>query len=131
MVSAERSRIMRAVKSKNTIPERTVRSILHREGYRFRLHRVDLPGKPDIVFPGRRKLIFVHGCFWHGHNCKRGARTPRTNQSYWVAKIQRNKDRNECQRDQLVKLGWKVCIVWECEIRDQVELIDRLTKFLN
>ena len=91
MTSPERSRIMREVRSKNTKPELTVRSILHRAGYRFRLHRRDIPGNPDIVFPSLRKVVLVHGCFWHGHDCKRGAREPKSNQSYWSAKIARTR----------------------------------------
>src|SRR5215469_3313198 len=89
-----RSRIMRAVKSTNTAPELLVRSMVHRMGYRFRLHRKNLPGKPDLVFPGMRKAIFVHGCFWHGHDCDRGARVPKNNRAYWLGKVTTNRKRD-------------------------------------
>src|SRR4249920_1604267 len=101
-----RRRTMQAVKSKDTAPELLVRSLAHRMGYRFRLHRKDLPGKPDLVFPGRRKAIFVHGCFWHGHDCARGARVPKNNRDYWVTKVGRNVARDERSREALTALGW-------------------------
>jgi len=129
--SPERSRIMRAVKGKDTSPERFVRSLLHRAGYRFRLHRRDLPGNPDIVFPGRRKVIFVHGCFWHGHDCKRGARLPKTNVAYWEEKIQRNKERDARHRRDLKEQAWQVCTVWECELKSPDRLREHLSKFLE
>ena len=97
MPSEQRSRTMRAVKFRDTEPELTVRRLLHRMGYRFRLQRKDLPGKPDIVFGPRRKVIFVHGCFWHGHSCKRGSRMPKTNVEYWETKITRNVERHSRQ----------------------------------
>lgn len=89
---------MRAVKGRDTGPELAVRRMLHARGYRYRLHRKDLPGKPDMTFPSRRKVVFVHGCFWHGHSCPRGARMPKTNADYWRAKIGRNRERDEAQR---------------------------------
>jgi DNA mismatch endonuclease (patch repair protein) len=113
----QRSRTMRAVKSKNTKPEMKVRRFLHAAGYRYRLHRADLPGKPDLVFAGRRKTVFVHGCFWHGHDCKRGARTPRANRAYWTQKISRNQARFTAQKAALQAAGWGVFVVWECQIR--------------
>lgn len=131
MTTAERSRVMRAVKGRDTAPERMVRSLLHRQGFRFRLHRNDLPGTPDIVFPGRKCVVFVHGCFWHGHNCKRGARAPRSNADYWRAKIARNIERNRSQLDELARSGWRVCVVWECETRDTEALARRLSRFLR
>jgi len=131
MTSAERSRIMRAVKSKNTAPERMVRSLLHRWGFRFRLHRRDLPGNPDIVFPGRKCVIFVHGCFWHGHDCRRGSRSPQSNIDYWRTKIARNVERDRRHLVELVDRGWRACVVWECEIRDPETLCRRLSLFLN
>jgi DNA mismatch endonuclease, patch repair protein len=109
-----RSRIMRAVKGRDTGPELAVRSLAHRLGYRFRVHRADLPGKPDLVFPRLRRVIFVHGCFWHGHNCARGARVPKRHRAYWVAKIARNKARDDKTVKNLENLGWKSLIVWEC-----------------
>ena len=97
---------MRAVKGRDTKPEMTVRRLLHRMGYRYRLHRKDLPGKPDIVFGPRRKVIFVHGCFWHGHSCKRGSRVPKSNAEYWKEKIARNIERHSDQLDELTADGW-------------------------
>jgi len=128
--SAQRSKTMRAVKSKNTSPEITVRRLLHAQGYRYRLHADELPGKPDIVFRPRKKAIFVHGCFWHGHDCRRGARVPNTNQDYWVAKIQRNVERDKVHRAALDSLGWSVLVIWECETKDLEALKKRLTEFM-
>ncbi len=101
----ERSRIMRAVKGTNTGPEMIVRRLAHGMGYRFRLHRQDLPGKPDLVFPRLKKIIFVHGCFWHGHDCARGARVPLRNRAYWLRKIAKNRTRDEASRRALSALG--------------------------
>lgn len=129
--SAERSRVMRAVKSRDTAPEKRVRSYLHRRGLRFRLCRTDLPGKPDIVLSSRRTTIFVHGCFWHGHDCKRGARTPVANRAYWQAKIARNMSRDALSRQLLAELGWRVVTVWECETRDDAQLAKALRSALR
>lgn len=126
-----RSRIMRAVKSGDTAPELLVRSLAHRMGYRFRLHRKDLPGKPDIVFPGMRKAIFVHGCFWHGHDCARGARMPKSNRDYWTKKIARNKERDRAVRAALRRSGWTSLVVWECDLKDEKGLKAEVRKFLN
>lgn len=129
--SAElRSRIMRAVKSQNTAPEKVVRSLLHSLGFRYRLHRKDLPGKPDIAFPAQGKVIFVHGCFWHGHTCRRGARVPKNNADYWIAKIERNRERDKNNFAKLQNKGWRVLTIWECEIRNREALAKRLTDFL-
>jgi len=119
---AVRSRIMRAVKSKDTLPERIVRSALHKLGYRFRLNRADLPGKPDVVLPRFRKAIFIDGCFWHGHNCPRGARIPKTNRIYWISKIASNKSRDRRKRSALSALGWKPMVIWECQCQNAAEL---------
>ncbi len=127
----QRSRIMRAVKSADTGPELTVRRLAHRLGFRFRLHRKDLPGKPDLVFPGRGKAIFVHGCFWHGHDCARGAREPKHNRDYWTGKIARNRQRDNTSLRELKKLGWKVLVIWECEIKRLDRLERKLEKFLE
>lgn len=129
--TTDRSSIMRAVKSVNTKPEMAVRQIVHAMGYRYRLHRADLPGKPDLVFPARRSVIFVHGCWWHGHDCKRGAREPKTNRDYWVAKIDGNRKRDIASRQALEALGWRPLIIWECEIRNVDELSNRLSSFLG
>jgi DNA mismatch endonuclease (patch repair protein) len=114
----QRSAVMRAVKSRNTAPEIAVRRAAHALGMRFRLNRSDLPGKPDLVLPARRAVIFVHGCFWHGHDCARGARMPATNRDYWRAKISRNMTRDKASLAALKKLGWKPVVIWECETRD-------------
>jgi DNA mismatch endonuclease, patch repair protein len=127
----ERSRIMRAVKSSDTRPEIAVRRIAHRLGYRFRLHRKDLPGKPDLVFPRRRKVVFVHGCFWHSHDCARGRRIPRNNAEYWRAKIGRNGVRDTANMVALRALGWRAAVVWECELRKPSRVAKRLARFLN
>jgi DNA mismatch endonuclease (patch repair protein) len=105
--------------------------MLHAEGYRYRLHRRDLPGCPDLVFSGRRKVIFVHGCFWHGHECARGKRVPKTNTAYWTAKISRNCARDAAARQKLRELGWKVSVVWECELKDAGRVFRRLSLFLG
>ena len=126
----QRSRTMRAVKDRNTTPEVAVRSMVHRMGYRFRLHRKDLPGKPDLVLPRLKKVIFVHGCFWHGHNCARGARMPKTNIAYWQGKIGRNRERDGQHNVALKAAGWRVIIVWECELRNATKVERRLAKAL-
>ncbi|MDX6405368.1 MAG: mismatch endonuclease, patch repair protein [Blastocatellia bacterium] len=132
MESSElRSRTMRAVKSKDTSPELFVRRILHAKGYRYRLHRSNLPGCPDIVFPGRKSAILVHGCFWHGHDCARGARVPKTHTVYWTAKISRNVARDIEHLKALSQLGWKVLTVWECELKNESALTKRLIRFLK
>jgi len=112
-----RSATMRAVKSRDTGPERAVRRLLHGLGYRFRLHDASLPGTPDIVFAARRKVVLVHGCFWHGHDCPRGARTPRRNADYWRAKIARNVARDAAADARLTTLGWGAFVVWECALK--------------
>lgn len=122
---------MARVASKNTTPERAVRRILTVLGYRYRLHRRDLPGVPDIAFIGRRKTIFVHGCFWHGHDCRRGARVPKANRDYWIAKIDRNRDRDARARADLQSLGWRSIEIWECELRNDPTLAVRLSFFLE
>lgn len=122
---------MRRVHSKDTTPELLVRKLAHSLGYRYRLHRKDLPGKPDLVFPGKKKIIFVHGCFWHGHKCKRGDRTPKNNRQYWVKKIKGNVERDKKQRDALIASGWSVLTIWECEVRNEDVLKQKLIKFLN
>lgn len=126
----QRSRNMARVKNKNTKPELIVRKMLHRLGYRFRLHRNDLPGSPDIVLPKHRKIIFVHGCFWHGHSCPRGKR-PATNQEFWNLKLDRNIARDIDNREKLENLDWKVLTVWECETKDLDDLKARLTRFMR
>lgn len=126
-----RSRTMRAVKSRNTTPELLVRSLAHRMGYRFRLHRRDLPGKPDLAFPGLHKAIFVHGCFWHGHGCARGARVPKGNREYWLKKLLGNRTRDQKNTEQLAGLGWSSLVIWECELRNEPRTKAKLRRFLK
>lgn len=126
-----RSRTMRAVKSVDTKPEMLVRRLAHSLGYRFRLHRKDLPGSPDLVFPVKRSVIFVHGCFWHGHDCRRGARQPKDNADYWRAKVARNVARDARVLDELEETGWRSIILWECELRDRDQLQARIRNFLD
>lgn len=124
---------MRAIRSKGMKPELAVRRLVHAMGYRYRLHRHDLPGRPDMVFPGRRKIIFVHGCFWHQHpdlDCKLAHR-PRSNLEYWGPKLQRNQERDSAHREQLAELGWDVLVIWECEIKAGNALAERIREFLE
>ena len=122
----QRSAVMRRVKSRDTSPERLVRKLLTELGVRYRLHRADLPGKPDIVMAGRRLAILIHGCFWHGHDCARGARVPKQNTDYWLAKVGRNRARDADSLARLNALGWRVETVWECEMKDRAALGRRL-----
>lgn len=126
----KRSAVMRRVKGRNTTPEMTVRRALTKLGARYRLHRKDLPGNPDVVMPGRRLAIFVHGCFWHGHDCARGARTPQQNRDYWVAKVGRNVARDARSAEALATLGWRVETIWECELKDAEGLEARLKSLI-
>ncbi len=129
----QRSAVMRAVKSTDTAPERIVRRAVCALGFRrrYRLHGAHLPGKPDLVFPAATKAIFVHGCFWHGHDCKRGARKPKDNAAYWSAKIARNRARDAAHAKQLGASGWRVLTIWECQKRDPQALSGRLSHFLK
>lgn len=122
---------MQAVKSEDTSPELGVRRFLHAQGYRYRLHKKDLPGSPDLVFVSQKKVIFVHGCFWHGHGCPRGKRVPKSNTEYWIQKIARNRRRDEAAKRLLEESGWSVLILWECELRDRNHMSEALIKFLQ
>jgi len=127
----KRSRIMSRVSGKNTKPELTVRSLLHNMGYRFRLHRKNLPGKPDIALPKHNKVIFVHGCFWHGHiDCRRSKR-PVTNKIFWHEKLDKNIERDKLNIKKLTELGWGVLVVWTCEVNDMYKLKGKLLSFLE
>jgi DNA mismatch endonuclease (patch repair protein) len=126
-----RSANMRAVRSGNTQPEIRVRQIAHGLGYRFRLHRRGLPGKPDIAFPGRRKAVFVHGCFWHQHKGCPRASVPQSHLGFWLPKLARNSARDAEQLAAIKKCGWKALVVWECEIKDEKRLTARLRRFLG
>lgn len=126
-----RSANMSRIRARDTKPEMVVRQTCHRLGYRFRLHRRDLPGAPDLVFAGRRAAVFVHGCFWHQHACPSGVRRPKSNTAYWDAKLDRNRQRDETAARRLEELGWRVLVVWECELRDRALLEARLAGFLG
>lgn len=129
----KRSAVMRAVKSSDTAPERAVRAAVRSLGFgrRYRLNGAHLPGKPDLVFTSMRKVVFVHGCFWHGHDCKRGARQPKDNAEYWIGKIERNRARDAVSLRALKHEGWSAFVVWECETRDEAALTRRLATFLK
>lgn len=130
--ATRRSANMRAIRSKDMTPEIGVRKLIHGMGYRFRLHRKDLPGKPDLVFPGLRKIIFVHGCFWHQHDdpqCKDG-RLPESRKEYWIPKLRRNQERDIESQEKLENMGWGVMIVWECESKKE-KAIERIIEFLK
>jgi DNA mismatch endonuclease (patch repair protein) len=122
---------MRRVKGRDTAPELKVRRALTALGARYRLHRADLPGKPDIAMPGRKLAVFVHGCFWHGHDCPRGSRVPKDNRDYWIGKIERNRARDARSREALAALGWRVETIWECELKDPAALEARLRQLLE
>lgn len=126
----ERSAVMRRVKGQNTTPELKLRKLLTRLGLRYRLHRKDLPGSPDIAFMGRKVAIFMHGCFWHGHDCRRGARQPKANAGYWTAKIGRNRARDAASLAALEALGWQAVVIWECELKDEAAVEARLRDLL-
>jgi DNA mismatch endonuclease (patch repair protein) len=125
-----RSWLMSRIRGANTKPKLAVRSLLHGMGYRFRLHRKDLPGTPDIVLPGRSAAVFVHGCFWHGHACK-AAKMPKSREDYWREKIEGNRRRDRRKRRQLRALGWQVIVVWECELKRPEALAARLREALG
>lgn len=126
----QRSHIMRSVGTKNTGPELQLRKMLHHAGYRYRLHGKMLPGRPDLVFPGRRKVIFVHGCFWHGHDCFKG-RAPKSKGEYWKPKLAANQQRDARNMGDLRKLGWDSLVVWQCELKEPVAVLQRVEKFLR
>jgi len=130
---AERSERMSRVRNKGSRAELLVRSLVHRLGYRFRLHRVGLPGRPDLVFPARRKVIFVHGCFWHRHPdpaCAL-ARLPKSRQEFWVPKLEGNRRRDLRVEDELNSLGWRSLVIWECQLRDSSFLKNEIRTFLD
>jgi DNA mismatch endonuclease (patch repair protein) len=131
LTPTERSRVMSKVHGKNTTPEMRVRRTLHALGYRFRLHRKDLPGKPDIVLPKYRSCIFVHGCFWHQHSgCKRASK-PSTNTDFWSRKLDRNVERGEQNCIALQDLGWNVIVIWECETKDLIDFKRKIRHLLE
>ncbi len=127
----QRSRLMARIKCKDTKPEMLVRKLVYSLGYRYRLHTKDLPGKPDLAFHKKKKAIFVHGCFWHQHeDCKQG-HIPKSNQAYWIPKLERTKKRDASNLENFRGMGWEVLVVWECELKDLDSLSERINKFLS
>ena len=122
---------MSRIRSKGTKPEMTVRRLLHSMGYRYRLHRRDLPGNPDLVFPRWRKAIFVHGCFWHQHPGCKISRQPKSNQNYWLPKLERNTVRDAEHQAQLREMGWDVLVIWECEVKNGASFVTKAVNFLG
>ncbi|RLW64702.1 MAG: very short patch repair endonuclease [gamma proteobacterium symbiont of Stewartia floridana] len=127
----KRSEIMKRVPQKDTKPELIVRKLVHGLGYRYRLHKSGLPGKPDLVFSGRKKVIFVNGCFWHGHEGCKYSRPPKSNKDYWLPKLKRNKERDAFINQKLYDLGWSVLTIWECELRDMQAVKGKVLDFLE
>ena len=127
----QRQYCMSRIRGKDTKPEMIVRKLVHALGYRYRLHRHDLPGCPDLVFPGRRKVILVHGCFWHRHRCRYGQVMPATRRRFWREKLESNRARDALNRRRLRRLGWQVLVVWECQTRNSAGLLDRIVRFLG
>ena len=131
-MAVDRSENMRRIRSRDTVPELAVRRLLRNLGHKgYRLHRKELPGKPDIAFIGQRRAILVHGCFWHGHDCAEGKRRPKSNQEYWSPKIDQNQKRDAANRVRLDALGWSVLTVWECELRDLGFVSEKLNRFMK
>jgi DNA mismatch endonuclease (patch repair protein) len=126
----DRSENMRRIRSKGMLPELAVRSMVHRMGFRFRLHRQDLPGKPDLVFVARRKVIFVHGCFWHSHRGCKMAHKPKSHADYWGPKLKRNQARDKKNLAAIAAQGWKPLVIWECELKNGSAVGARIRKFL-
>ncbi|WP_221165430.1 very short patch repair endonuclease [Rhizobium sp. NLR4a] len=131
LTSEHRSWLMSRVRGKNTTPEMRVRKVAHSLGFRYRLHRKDLPGKPDLCFPKRKVAIFVHGCFWHRHEGCRKASLPKSRTEYWYQKFASNVERDERSEASLVALGWKVHVIWECQTKNEAELRERLYRLLT
>ncbi|MDX9972326.1 MAG: very short patch repair endonuclease [FCB group bacterium] len=130
VTQAVRSRIMAAVRTRDTGAEKALRSIVHRLGYRYSLRRSDLPGKPDLAFVSRKRVIFVHGCFWHGHSCRHGC-LPKSRLEYWAPKIAANKARDRRQVNELKKAGWGVLVVWQCQLKRIGAVEARVRRFLD
>jgi DNA mismatch endonuclease, patch repair protein len=131
LTAGQRSANMARIRSEDTAPELLLRRMLHRLGYRFRLHRRDLPGKPDLVFAGRRKVIFVHGCFWHQHPGCREGRVPGSHQDYWAPKLKRNQQRDAAAQAALKEQGWQYLVLWECDLKDAAAAVVRAKRFLG
>lgn len=131
MSPEKRSALMSRIRGRDTTPEKRVRQLLWRAGFRYRLHRKDLPGRPDIVFPGLRKAIFVHGCFWHLHPGCQNVRVPKSRQDFWLPKLKENRERDLRNQRLLKEMGWDVLVVWECELSDPDSLLARIREFLD
>lgn len=131
LTPSERSTRMSLVRSKDTKPELIVRSLVHGMGFRYRLHDPSLPGKPDLVFPKSRKIIFVHGCFWHRHGTCKNTRWPKSRLDFWKPKLEQNHDRDRATQKALGRLGWRVLVIWECQITNEPRLSKRLQRFLE
>lgn len=131
LTSRQRSYCMSRIRSKDTSPEIIVRCLSHNMGYRFRLYRSDLPGRPDLTFPKLKKVIFVHGCFWHSHNCPRGSVKPKTNSTYWKAKREKTINRDKKNMKDIASIGWQSLVIWECYIKDILKLERTLKDFLS
>jgi DNA mismatch endonuclease (patch repair protein) len=125
----ERSSLMAKVKGKNTLPEMTIRRLIHAAGFRYRLHVKNLPGSPDIVFTPQKKAIFINGCFWHAHDCRKNL-IPKTRQQFWVDKFERNRKRDTENVDKLKTLGWSILVIWECEVKKSC-ISDKIFSFLS
>ena len=125
-----RSENMRRIRSKDTVPELFARRLVHGLGYRYRLHRHDLPGRPDMVFPRRKRVIFVHGCFWHQHTNCTDSHIPKSNRNYWRPKLLRNKARDAENRNKLRKIGWRSLVLWECQLKSVGAIVRRVKRFL-
>ncbi len=128
---SQRRKCMAAIRANDTKPELIVRSIAHRLGFRFRLHAADLPGKPDMVFRSRRAVVFVHGCYWHLHSCRRGRSTPTTNAAFWRLKRLRTRIRDGRTSALLRRAGWRTLVFWECQLRDRLQIAEKLEQFLG
>jgi len=128
---AQRSRVMARIRGKDTAPELLVRRVTHALGYRYRVHQRGLPGCPDLVFSGRRRVIFVHGCFWHRHNCRKGRSMPSTRPQFWRSKLEANRERDRKNQRELRGRGWDVLVVWECQTTDRARLAERICDFLD
>ncbi len=131
LTKAQRSEVMSRVRSKDTVPERCVRRLVSSLGVRYRLHGARLPGRPDLVLAGKRKVIFVHGCFWHRHPRCKLARMPKSRVAFWCEKLDGNRHRDLLNQRRLKRLGWRLMVVWECELADEGKVLDRLRTFLQ
>ena len=131
LTPAERSERMSRVRSKDTKPEIVVRSLVHRMGFRFRLHARDLPGHPDLVLPRHRKIIFVHGCFWHRHGSCKNTRWPKSKVAFWKPKLEKNHERDAATRKALRRLGWDVLVIWECQLKNLEKIAEKINGFLQ